>query len=193
MKTKQIKLYLNKKPNLKISTKKLLAVVLLGSMATMASAYSFTVNNQSNYDLKVYNGFTQDTHYINAGTTQTLELQNSYTYQISYTYTNYYKQAIPDQLGSISQDNNTQAVSINLQQPSAYGKNPFPPTDPRAATTTVIPWQAVNVTIANQNFGSTPLYNWPDAANLNGCSNATWGTTCTGTTSGSITFNNNPY
>lgn len=176
--------------------KKILLSLLLASSAGLASAYNFNVNNQSNYTIKVYNGATSDTHYVSPHSSQNLNLINGNAYQIQYTYTNYYKQTIPDNLGVISQDNNSGYISISLSQPGVSSTHAFPPDDPRYPTETVISWQLTQFSIGGTSY-QTPInmLNWPAAPSVNGCQNASWGATCSasGGSGASITFTNNSY
>lgn len=131
--------------------------------------YNFTVDNQSQYDLKIYNGMTSDSHVVSAHTSQNLSLLSSNVYTIQYQYT-----GGTDSLGSINRDANNGNITISISQSSA----------PTAAT-----WYANNVTVGGRNFGSTLIANWPKAPSIPGCVNTPYEADCTGNgNSASVTF-----
>lgn len=176
--------------------KKLLVALALIGTSGLASAYTLQVNNQSNYQIKVYNGATSDTHYVQAHSSQSMNLINGNSYQIQYTYTDAWGRSIPDNLGNISEDNNNGWVTVSLSQPAVPAFHQFTPDDPRYAQETVIPWQLASMRIGNNTY-QTPVYlrNWPKAPIVAGCDNRDWGTMCNanGSSGTYLEFNNNSY
>lgn len=156
---------------MKNTIKKLSLAALLAGMFSASFAFNFSVDNQSKYSLKVYNGKTGDSHIVAAYTRQSMSLLDSNTYTVQYQYGSV---GATDSLGSVTRDPNSNYISVGIQQSSA----------PAEAT-----WYANDVTIGGRDFGSTLVANWPAAPSISGCINGQYDTVCSGSgDSASITF-----